>query len=46
MWTGWFPQVILEGIPRNAPVDEVERFLSGYGYDGSSIQMFVRLILS
>lgn len=34
--------VILEGIPRNASVDEVERFLSGYGYDGSSFQMFVR----
>ncbi|KAL0344590.1 UNVERIFIED_CONTAM: hypothetical protein Sradi_4290300 [Sesamum radiatum] len=34
--------ILLQGIPRNALIDDVERFLSGCQYDSSSIQMFVR----
>ncbi|KAK4432408.1 hypothetical protein Salat_1002900 [Sesamum alatum] len=34
--------ILLHGIPRNALIDDVERFLSGCQYDSSSIQMFVR----
>ncbi|XP_011077407.1 uncharacterized protein LOC105161424 [Sesamum indicum] len=34
--------ILLQGIPRNALIDDVERFLSGCHYDSSSIQMFVR----
>ncbi|KAJ4971076.1 hypothetical protein NE237_004175 [Protea cynaroides] len=33
---------LLQGIPRNALPDDVERFLSGCDFDASSIQMFVR----
>ncbi|KAJ8747075.1 hypothetical protein K2173_014482 [Erythroxylum novogranatense] len=31
--------VLLRGVPRNASIDDVERFLSGCEYDPSSIQM-------
>ncbi|KAL3536338.1 hypothetical protein ACH5RR_004799 [Cinchona calisaya] len=34
--------ILLQGIPRNALIDDVERFLSGCHYDASSIQMFSR----
>lgn len=34
--------ILLQGIPRNALADDVERFLSGCQYDASSIQMFTR----
>ncbi|KAK6126123.1 hypothetical protein DH2020_040101 [Rehmannia glutinosa] len=34
--------ILLYGIPRNALIDDVERFLSGCRYDSSSIEMFVR----
>lgn len=34
--------VLLQGIPRNALVDDVERFLSGCNYDSSSLEMFSR----
>ncbi|XP_009780572.1 uncharacterized protein [Nicotiana sylvestris] len=34
--------ILLQGIPRNALADDVERFLSGCQYDGSSIQIFAR----
>ncbi|KAF2311968.1 hypothetical protein GH714_027634 [Hevea brasiliensis] len=34
--------LLLEGIPRNAQLEDVERFLSGCEYDPSSIQLTVR----
>ncbi|KAI3447640.1 hypothetical protein Pfo_004305 [Paulownia fortunei] len=34
--------ILLQGIPRNALIDDVERVLSGCQYDSSPIQMFVR----
>ncbi|KAK3227708.1 hypothetical protein Dsin_007570 [Dipteronia sinensis] len=34
--------VILQGIPVNALIDDVERFLAGCEYDSSSIQLFPR----
>ncbi|XP_023544682.1 uncharacterized protein LOC111804194 [Cucurbita pepo subsp. pepo] len=34
--------VLLQGIPRNAALDDVERFLSGCDYDATSINMFFR----
>ncbi|CAK9167310.1 unnamed protein product [Ilex paraguariensis] len=34
--------ILLQGIPRNALQDDVERFLYGCQYDATSIQMFVR----
>ncbi|KAH7513241.1 hypothetical protein FEM48_Zijuj12G0176300 [Ziziphus jujuba var. spinosa] len=34
--------VLLQGIPRNAVPEDVERFLSGCQYDSSSIQIFLR----
>lgn len=34
--------VLLQGIPRNALPDDVDRFLSGSQYDASSMQMFAR----
>ncbi|CAN4116870.1 unnamed protein product [Withania somnifera] len=34
--------ILLQGIPRNAIADDVERFLAGCQYDASSIQMFPR----
>ncbi|CAI9098119.1 OLC1v1034704C2 [Oldenlandia corymbosa var. corymbosa] len=37
--------ILLQGIPRNALIDDVERFLAGCTYDSSSIQMFYRLFL-
>ncbi|XP_042510610.1 uncharacterized protein LOC122086013 [Macadamia integrifolia] len=33
---------LLQGIPRNALPEDVERFLSGCDFDASSIQMFLR----
>lgn len=34
--------ILLQGIPRNAVAEDVERFLAGCRYDASSIQMFGR----
>ncbi|GLT79281.1 hypothetical protein SLA2020_507740 [Shorea laevis] len=34
--------VVLQGIPRNALQDDVDRFLSGFDFDASSMQMFNR----
>ncbi|GAV65000.1 hypothetical protein CFOL_v3_08515 [Cephalotus follicularis] len=34
--------ILLQGIPRNASADDVERFLSGCNYDASTLEMFVR----
>ncbi|KAK6943728.1 hypothetical protein RJ641_024830 [Dillenia turbinata] len=34
--------VLLQGIPRNALLDDVERFLCGCEYDASSIQLLTR----
>ncbi|KAK4342954.1 hypothetical protein RND71_038770 [Anisodus tanguticus] len=34
--------ILLQGVPRNALADDVERFLAGCQYDASSIQMFAR----
>ncbi|KAL3825951.1 hypothetical protein ACJIZ3_021980 [Penstemon smallii] len=34
--------ILMQGIPRNALIDDVERFLSGCQYDSSSVQMFAR----
>ncbi|KAI8556492.1 hypothetical protein RHMOL_Rhmol05G0257100 [Rhododendron molle] len=34
--------VLLQGIPRNAVPDDVERFLSGCVYDASTMEIFVR----
>ncbi|XP_031487402.1 uncharacterized protein LOC116255653 isoform X3 [Nymphaea colorata] len=34
--------VLIQGVPRNASFDDVERVLSGCNFDSSSIQMFVR----
>ncbi|XP_059305674.1 uncharacterized protein LOC132057206 [Lycium ferocissimum] len=34
--------ILLQGVPRNAVPDDVERFLAGCQYDSSSIQMFAR----
>ncbi|XP_031111416.1 uncharacterized protein LOC116015476 [Ipomoea triloba] len=34
--------ILLQGIPRNAQMDDVERFLSGCQYDISSVSMFSR----
>ncbi|KAJ7972479.1 Ribosomal S24E family protein [Quillaja saponaria] len=34
--------VLLQGIPRNAIPDDVERFLSGCDYDSSSLNLFLR----
>ncbi|KAJ8532896.1 hypothetical protein K7X08_015785 [Anisodus acutangulus] len=34
--------ILLQGVPRNAMADDVERFLAGCQYDASSIQMFAR----
>ncbi|KAF8396699.1 hypothetical protein HHK36_018326 [Tetracentron sinense] len=34
--------VLLQGIPRNALPEDVERFLSGCDFNASSIQMFLR----
>ncbi|CAN6442405.1 unnamed protein product [Victoria cruziana] len=34
--------VLLQGIPRNALFDDVERFLSGCNFNSSNIQMFLR----
>ncbi|XP_043698386.1 uncharacterized protein LOC122649084 isoform X2 [Telopea speciosissima] len=33
---------LLQGLPRNALPEDVERFLSGCDFDASSLQMFVR----
>ncbi|KAJ8538341.1 hypothetical protein K7X08_014881 [Anisodus acutangulus] len=35
-------QILLQGVPRNALADDVERFLAGCQYNASSIQMFAR----
>ncbi|CAH9091747.1 unnamed protein product [Cuscuta europaea] len=35
--------IVLQGIPRNAVIDDVERFLTGCQYD-ASIEMFSRLL--
>ncbi|XP_052174451.1 uncharacterized protein LOC127789568 isoform X2 [Diospyros lotus] len=34
--------VLLQGIPRDASQDDVERFLSGCAYDASTIQIFLK----
>lgn len=34
--------VVLQGIPRNALLDDIERFLSGCVYDASTMQIFTR----
>lgn len=34
--------VLLQGIPRNAMIEDVEHFLSGCDYDGTSINIFIR----
>lgn len=34
--------ILLHGIPRNALIEDVERFLSGCQYDSSSISVFMR----
>ncbi|MCD7467550.1 hypothetical protein HAX54_005050 [Datura stramonium] len=34
--------ILLQGVPRNALAEDVERFLAGCQYDASSIQMFAR----
>ncbi|GAB4833706.1 hypothetical protein Ancab_031953 [Ancistrocladus abbreviatus] len=34
--------IFMQGLPRNAPFDDVERFLSGCDFDASSIEMFTR----
>ncbi|CDP06677.1 unnamed protein product [Coffea canephora] len=34
--------ILLQGIPRNALMEDVQRFLSGCQYDASSMQMFFR----
>lgn len=36
--------ILLQGIPRNAQIDDIERFLSGCAYDPSSMQLFSRII--
>lgn len=38
-------QILLHGIPRNALIEDVERFLSGCQYDSSSISFSTRLHL-
>ncbi|KAK9290839.1 hypothetical protein L1049_009017 [Liquidambar formosana] len=38
--------VLLQGIPRNAIPEDIERFLSGCDFDASSIQTITKLILS
>ncbi|KAF3331673.1 hypothetical protein FCM35_KLT03079 [Carex littledalei] len=41
---GYLPnrQVLMEGIPYNATLDDIERFLSGCNYDSSSFQFATR----
>lgn len=34
--------ILLQGIPRTAQIDDIERFLSGCAYDPSTIQMIAR----
>ncbi|KAL2509381.1 Ribosomal protein S24e family protein [Forsythia ovata] len=34
--------ILLQGIPRNALPDDIERFLTGCQYDASSMQIFMR----
>ncbi|XP_054803247.1 uncharacterized protein LOC129306596 [Prosopis cineraria] len=34
--------ILMRGFPRNALIDEIERFLHGYEYDRSSINIFLR----
>ncbi|CAA2972382.1 PREDICTED: uncharacterized protein LOC105956648 [Olea europaea subsp. europaea] len=34
--------ILLQGIPRNALPDDIERFLTGCQYDASSMQIFLR----
>ncbi|GMH28661.1 hypothetical protein Nepgr_030504 [Nepenthes gracilis] len=34
--------LFLQGLPRNIPIDDVERFLSGFDFDLSSLEMFMR----
>ncbi|KAJ0979398.1 hypothetical protein J5N97_014872 [Dioscorea zingiberensis] len=34
--------IVLHGIPRNAALEDVERFLSGFNYDSSTLQLFNR----
>ena len=38
----WHYQILLQGVPRNAVAEDVERFLAGCQYDASAIQMFGR----
>lgn len=38
-------QVLLQGIPRSAIPDDIERFLSGCQYDASSMQIFLKSLL-
>lgn len=42
--TCWCYQVLLQGIPREGTLVDIERFLSGCQYDASSIDMFMRLV--
>lgn len=37
-------QVILQGVPRAATAEDIERFLSGCSFDASSIQIFMRFL--
>lgn len=41
-----FYQVLIEGIPRTALQEDVERFLSGTPYEASSIKIFMKLVPS
>ncbi|XP_028775105.1 uncharacterized protein LOC114748163 [Neltuma alba] len=34
--------ILMRGFPRNALIDEIERFLHGYEYDQTSINIFLR----
>lgn len=40
----YFLQIMLQGIPRNALPDDIERFLTGCQYAASSMQIFLRLM--
>ena len=41
-----FLQVLLQGIPPNANLEDIERFLAGCEYDPSDIRQFSRSMLN